>query len=124
MNAIKSWLDAFFKLPPPACLGCPFLFGAQMSRCLVTLYRLSTYADPAWDCQAVCNTVDLLLVLDRIVEQLEVISNEAGESSTDDLCARIVRMGRMFRPLSKLYLRQRWSLLGLTAVWQLVPATT
>jgi len=97
VSAIKSWLDVFFTLSPSACVGFSFLFWAQLSRCLVILYRLSTYADPAWDLQAVRNTVDLLLVLDRMADKLELASSEAGERSNDDLFMQIPRMMRMFR---------------------------
>ena len=97
VNAIKLWLDAFFTLPPSACLGFSFIFWAQLSRCLVTLYRLSTSADPSWDCQAVRNTVDLLVALDRIADRLEMINNEAGEGSNDGLFVQIFKMGRLFR---------------------------
>ena len=97
VNAVKSWLDIFFTLSPSACAGFSFIFWAQQSRCLVILYRLSTLADPAWDRQAVRDTVNLLFVLDRIADKLEQTSSEAGERSNDDLFMQISRMTRMFR---------------------------
>ena len=50
VSAIKSWLDIFLSLPPSEFRGFSFLFWAQMARCVVILYRLSTLEDPA-----VCN---------------------------------------------------------------------
>lgn len=97
VRAIKSWMDGFFTLPPFECTGFSFIHTAQMARCLVVLYRLSTYADPAWDCQAVRNTIDLLLVLDRVADKMELISNEAGEHSTNDLYMQLSRTMRRFR---------------------------
>lgn len=97
LNAIKSWLDVFFTLSLPLNLGLSFLFWAQLPRCLVVLCRLSTYTDPAWDRQAVRNTVDLLLSLDQVVERLELASSETFERSNDDLFMRLPKFARMFR---------------------------
>jgi len=63
----------------------------------VVLYHLSTYVDPAWDCNAVRNTIDLLLVLDRMAEKLVLVSREAGERSDDDLFLQFVAMVQKFR---------------------------
>lgn len=97
VNAIKSYLDSFFTLSPSAYTGISFLFWAQLVRCFVVLYRLSTYEDPSWDREAVRNTVDLLLALDRMTENLELASSEAGEQANDGLLMRLSMLTRMFR---------------------------
>ncbi|KAK9418998.1 hypothetical protein SUNI508_07519 [Seiridium unicorne] len=75
---IKSWLDAFYKSPPPALVGLPFHFWSQMIMCVTILKYLSTLADPSWDCQAVRNTIDLTSTMDRMVEKLDLASREPG----------------------------------------------
>lgn len=97
INAIKAWLDLFVQLPPSDFVGFSFPYSAQLARCVVTLYRLSTYADAAWDCQAVRNTVDLLSVLDHLVEKLEQVSRIVGEQSNEDLFMQFAGMMRFFR---------------------------
>lgn len=74
-----------------------FLFWAQFARCVVILYKLSTLDDPAWDRGAVCNTVDLLKLLDQMMDNLELASSEAGEQADDDLLKQITLRGRMSR---------------------------
>ncbi|KAI1762953.1 putative C6 transcription factor [Hypoxylon sp. FL1150] len=97
VNAIKSWLDIFYTLPPPTVSGCPFPLRAQLARCLVVLFRLSTLEDPAWDRQAVRGTVDLLLVLDQIATKLDIASRESGEQSGDEIFAQFSKAMRTFR---------------------------
>ncbi|KAL7625010.1 hypothetical protein AAE478_004224 [Parahypoxylon ruwenzoriense] len=100
VRAIKSWIDIYISMTPSDCAGFSFIHMAQMARCLVNLYRLSTYANLAWDCQAVRNTVDLLLALERIAEKLESISKEVGEKSNDDLFMQLSGMLRKFRAVA------------------------
>lgn len=95
--AIKAWMDIFFSLSPAECAGLSFLHMAQIARCLMVLYRLSTFVDPSWDCQLVRGTVDLLSVLNGVAEKLEMASGEAGEQSHDDLFMYLSSMMRKFR---------------------------
>ncbi|KAI1774980.1 putative C6 transcription factor [Hypoxylon cercidicola] len=97
VNAIKSWLDIFFSLPPLTLSGLSFLLRAQLARCLVVLYRLSTLEDPSWDRQAVRSTADLLLVLDQVAGKLDIASREIGEQSSDEIFAQFSRIMRTFR---------------------------
>ncbi|KAI1134069.1 putative C6 transcription factor [Hypoxylon sp. FL0543] len=96
-NAIRSWLDIFFALPPSQFRGFSFPFWAQLARCLVIFCRLSTLEDPAWDRKAVRSTIDLPPALDRIAEKLELASREIGEQSSDDVFSQLSRLMRMFR---------------------------
>ena len=85
VEAIKLWLDAFYRIPPSECVGLPFHFWSQVIRCTTILKYLSTLEDPAWDRQAVRNRVNLLSVLDWMTKKLDLISREAGLQSNDDL---------------------------------------
>ncbi|KAI1412495.1 putative C6 transcription factor [Hypoxylon sp. FL1857] len=98
-NAIKSWLDIFFALPASYFRGLSFPFWAQLARCLVILYRLSTLEDPAWDRKAVRSMVDLPPTLDSIAEKLKLASREVGEQSSDDVFAQTSRLMRRFGAL-------------------------
>ncbi|KAF2228774.1 hypothetical protein EV356DRAFT_497469, partial [Viridothelium virens] len=97
VSAIKSWMDIFFSLQPAECAGLSFMHMAQLARCLVVLYRLSTFDHPAWDCLLVRNTIDLMSVLDSVASRLELASNEVGEQSPDDLFMHVSGMVRKFR---------------------------
>ncbi len=92
LHAVKAYMDVFDRLPPSACQGFSFVSWAQMGRCFVVLYRLSTLADPAWDRAAVRATIDLGAVLGRVAAKLEQAGREAGERDGDGLFARMSGM--------------------------------
>jgi hypothetical protein len=94
LNAVKSWLDVFYAISPAAYVGFPFFYWFQLVRCLVILKHLSTFNDPAWDRQAVYNTVDMLQLLEWMAEKAELASKEAGEQSDDDLFQQISKVLR------------------------------
>ncbi|PYH97320.1 hypothetical protein BO71DRAFT_396305 [Aspergillus ellipticus CBS 707.79] len=115
LYAVKSWLDVFYTIPPAAYVGFPFFFWFQFVRCLVILKHLSTFDDPAWDLQAVRNTVDMHALLDWMAEKAELASQEAGERSDDDLFRRVGRMLRM---------SQRWVIAKQRAATQAAEGST
>lgn len=96
VGGIKEWMDMFLSLPPAKCTGLTFIHIAQLARCLMVLYRLSTFIHPAWDCALVRNTVDLLSVPDSIADTIELISSEVGVTSPDDQFMRLSVMVRRF----------------------------
>ncbi|KAK9234331.1 hypothetical protein V1525DRAFT_391554 [Lipomyces kononenkoae] len=79
VEAIKAWLDIFYRIPPAECV----------------FHSISE--DPGWDYHAVRNTVNLLSVLDWIPKKLDLASKEACLQADDDL----------FKLLSKLLSRSR-----------------
>ncbi|KAG9498718.1 hypothetical protein J7337_009529 [Fusarium musae] len=68
LQAIRSWYDVFFDIPPETVPGAPFAIYIQLSQVQIALYRLTTSEDPAWDKEFVRNTADLLVLLDQVVE--------------------------------------------------------
>ncbi|ENH70615.1 hypothetical protein FOC1_g10012547 [Fusarium oxysporum f. sp. cubense race 1] len=68
LQAIRSWYDVFFGIPPEDVPGAPFAIYIQLSQVQIALYRLTTSEDPAWDKELVRNTADLLVLLDQVVE--------------------------------------------------------
>lgn len=97
VGAIKAWMDTFFLLSPAECVGLSFIHMAQLARCLMVLYRLSTFVHPGWDCNLVRNTLDILLVLDGVAKNLELASSEAGEQLPDDQFMHLAGQMRKFR---------------------------
>ncbi|KAI0444045.1 putative C6 transcription factor [Xylaria telfairii] len=97
VECIKSWLDNFYKVPPSEVIGLPFHFWTQMIQCVTILKYLSTLDDPAWDCQAVRHTVDIISTMDCMVQKLGMASKEPGIQCDDNL----------FQLLSKLLNRCR-----------------
>lgn len=95
LYAVKSWLDVFYTLTPAAYVGLPFFCWFELVLCLVILKHLSTFEDPAWNCQTVHDTVDMLHILDWMAEKAELASKEAGEQSEDDLFQQVSRMLRI-----------------------------
>ena len=101
-ESVKSWFETFFTIPPGAYIGFPFSIFSQLVRCLVTLYKLSTLDDPAWDKNGVLKTVNLLLILDQVTENMEQVSGLAGLDNNDslerDVFFRTAKMFRSIRP--------------------------
>ncbi|KAI1095078.1 hypothetical protein F5B19DRAFT_398063 [Rostrohypoxylon terebratum] len=97
LNAIRSWLDIFFSMSPSELPGFALPFWVQQTRCIVTLYRLSTLENPAWDLKSVRETVDLLPVIDRTAEMIEQAGHEQGGQAKDDIVLQVARLVRMIR---------------------------
>ncbi|KAJ5219111.1 uncharacterized protein N7498_001210 [Penicillium cinerascens] len=71
LQASKAWLDHFLAISPDHHIGISFTVFFQFSRALVTLYKLSTLEDPAWDRNMVRSTANVLEILDRILYNLK-----------------------------------------------------
>lgn len=71
LRAAKSWLDIWLSIPPEQYMGISFTMFFQFSRALVSLYKLSTLDDPAWDKNLVRNTANILEILDRILYHMK-----------------------------------------------------
>lgn len=85
VESVHAWLEVLHRIPPAQCLGLPFHFWSQLIRCTTILKYLSTLEDPAWDCQAVRQKVDMMSVLEWMSKKLNLVSQEAGLQSNDDL---------------------------------------
>lgn len=96
VGAIKAWMDAFFALSPAECVGLSFIHQAQLARCLMVLYRLSTYVHPGWDCNLVRTTLDILSVLDGVARNFELAGQEAGERVPEDQFMSLAGLMRKF----------------------------
>jgi hypothetical protein len=110
VECIKALLDAFYMIPPSELVGLPFHFWSQMILFVTVLKYLSTLGDPAWDCRAVRNTVDLISTMDRLVEKLDLASKEPSLQCEDN--------NNLFMLLSRLFSKCRvWA----EAWWNVPP---
>ena len=102
VESIKSWFEVFFSIPPTDYIGFPFSIFSQLVHCLVTLYRLSTLRDPAWDKNGVREAADLLLILDQVINNMEQGATLAGldnnDSTEGDVFSRTAKKFRSIRP--------------------------
>lgn len=89
LHATKSWFDIFTNLGPDGYIGLSISTFTQLAHCIITLYRLSTVDDPAWNLILVREIADFSLILDQVINSMTglkwVASPEFGESSQDDI---------------------------------------
>ena len=101
VKSIKSWFEVFFTIPTTAYIGFPFSIFSQLVRCLVTLWRLSTLNDPAWDKNGVQKAVDLLLTMDHVINNMEQATTLAGLDNSNiaegDVFSRTAKLFRSIR---------------------------
>ena len=101
-ESIKSFLDVWFSIPATSYMDLPFPIYPQLIRCLITLSKLSTLNDAAWDLKNVRETADFVLILDRICDNLDQAIVQAGpDDKNDNLDLKILylskRMAYSFR---------------------------
>lgn len=104
---IKSWLESFYNIPSSKLLGQPFHFWSQMILTITLLKYLSTLKDPAWDCQAVRSTVNLISALDCMLQRLDLASKEPELQGSDDHL--LLFLSKLLQR-SRLWGEARWSL--------------
>ena len=105
VHAVKFWCRDFLSHPASDYIGMPFHMAQQLVRCMVVLYRLSTYQDSLWDCRAIRNVVDLLQVLDNVTEILHSASIQLnGGRSEDSVLSHMSDLMRAFRYRASLQL--------------------
>ena len=101
VESIKSWFEVFFTIPPIDYIGFPFSVLSQLVHYLVALYRLSTLKDPAWDKNGVQSTIDLLLTLIQVINNMEQVATVAGldnhDSTEGDVFSRTAKKLRSVR---------------------------
>ncbi|KAJ5591583.1 uncharacterized protein N7459_001952 [Penicillium hispanicum] len=78
LEAITAWSDVVFAVPLADYVGFPFSILSQSVRCLTTLYRLATLDSPGWDKQHVQDTAHPIMVINRLIHNLEQASLVAG----------------------------------------------
>ncbi|KIM97022.1 hypothetical protein OIDMADRAFT_169794 [Oidiodendron maius Zn] len=109
-KSLNSWFDVFFAIPATAYIGLTFSIFSQLTRCVITSYRLTTLDDPSWDKNDARNTLDPFLILDRIISNLEQVAVLAGLDSSGnpegDIFSRSAQMFVSLRPTWEAKLQQ------------------
>ena len=102
LESIKSWFEVFFLMTPAAYAGFSFPILSQLVRCLATLCRLKTLDFPSWHENGVLNTTESLLILDRVINNLEQVAIVAALDNSDsperDVFSRTAQTFRSLRP--------------------------
>ncbi|KAB8222898.1 hypothetical protein BDV33DRAFT_201036 [Aspergillus novoparasiticus] len=102
LTSISSWFNIFLMIPPAEYVSFTFAILSQISRCLVTLYRLATLDAPNWDKHRAQQTANPLSILDRLVNVLEQVPAVVGIDNSSypngDLFSRSAEILRSVRP--------------------------
>ena len=99
VESVKSWFEVFFTIPLIEYIGFSFSILSQLVHCLVTLYKLSTLNDPAWDKNGVQESANLLLILDQVINNLEqaTATFDCSDSPLGELFSRTAKKFRSLR---------------------------
>jgi hypothetical protein len=116
LKSIKSWFDVFFTITPAAYIGFPFSIISQLVRCLTTLYRLRILDDQVWEYNYPWNTMDPILVLNQVIQNMEKVAISAKLDNSDspegDIFFRSAQLFRSLQPGWEAKLRTDNSLLS------------
>lgn len=78
LNAAKTSVDLMFKFNPETYASFPFFLWKQFRHAILTLIRLASLDDPAWDANIVRRTVDLSSLLDHTANNLRILEGATG----------------------------------------------
>ncbi|KAL9623477.1 MAG: hypothetical protein Q9160_002157 [Pyrenula sp. 1 TL-2023] len=102
LQSIKAWFNVFFTILPAAYIGFPFTIISQLARCIMILYRWTTLDDLTGDESRSLEDAAPLLILDRVIKNLDQVADLAELDNTDspegDIFYRLAQMLRSFRP--------------------------
>ncbi|KAE9376342.1 hypothetical protein N431DRAFT_289530, partial [Stipitochalara longipes BDJ] len=101
LASLKSWFGIFFTIPPSQFLNLSFPYFSQLVNAIVLLHRLSTFEDPAWDRGVVKETIDILVVLERLIGSFKLLQGECKEVTEAELFGKMAMVFEWVRNLSK-----------------------
>jgi hypothetical protein len=78
LDAASSGVLVFLTIPPAEYIGMPTTAFAQIVHLFVSIYRLATFEDPAWDRRLVQETVDVSMFLETTERNLLQVKEAAG----------------------------------------------
>ncbi|GKZ33518.1 hypothetical protein AbraIFM66950_003420 [Aspergillus brasiliensis] len=84
LNAAKGAVDIMFNFNPTDYLYFPFFLWRQFRTVILTLIRLASLEDPAWDVNLVRRTVDITSILDQTAQNLSNVQM-SGDGGVDEL---------------------------------------
>ncbi|KAL5040991.1 hypothetical protein BDW71DRAFT_192664 [Aspergillus fruticulosus] len=94
LRAIKSWNVIYRRMPPNDHIRWSIIQWAQLSRALVTLYRLTTHPAPDWNRDAVYKTLNIIDVFAHIRASFDQFTTNPGGPFPDDFWAHGWLLGR------------------------------
>ncbi|KAK4155624.1 hypothetical protein C8A00DRAFT_41809 [Chaetomidium leptoderma] len=101
LSAVRDWFHRHFSIPSYVYVGMTFSNWWNMAHCCLTLYRLSTFDDPAWDRRAVKNRLDLLAILDQLKAGFEEVAAQrrlaSGPTTGEDSFLKFSKMVRSMK---------------------------
>ncbi|GFN14841.1 fungal specific transcription factor domain-containing protein [Aspergillus tubingensis] len=83
LNAAKRAVDIMFNFKPTEYTYFPFFLWRQFRTVILTLIRLASFEDPAWDVNMVRRTVDITSILDKTAENLSNVQTNVDDDITD-----------------------------------------
>ena len=78
LQAIKSWIEVFFTIPPVQYVGFSACIYAKMTRCFIGLWRLLTCEHPEWNRGLVQETLDVSSILQEAETNFAQVKAVAG----------------------------------------------
>ncbi|PWY68367.1 hypothetical protein BO83DRAFT_400818 [Aspergillus eucalypticola CBS 122712] len=79
----KRAVDIMFNFNPTEYTYFPFFLWRQFRTVILTLIRLASFEDPAWDVNMVRRTVDITSILDKTAENLSNVQTNVDDGITD-----------------------------------------
>ncbi|KAL4961119.1 uncharacterized protein BDV14DRAFT_129676 [Aspergillus stella-maris] len=92
--AIRAWMERYERVEPDDHVGFTITFWAQLSCCLVTLYRLTVHPAIDWDREAARTTIDVVETITFICKQVDKVKPPTNEIMPDDFWTRLNRMSK------------------------------
>ena len=78
LNATKAWVNIFLSILPAQYVGFPSSTYLDLIRCILGIYRLSTFEHPEWDRRLVQESVNVSLVLEKAEQNFLQVKEAAG----------------------------------------------
>ncbi|KAI2791893.1 hypothetical protein POX_c04773 [Penicillium oxalicum] len=105
LRVVKQFFDLFFTIPPAGYTSLALPYIAQVSHCLVILFRLSTLDYPGWDKSTVKNTADILCIAEQISTRMAQVGDAIGMRSEGAYGDPFSKWGMMMQKL-----RSEWAI--------------
>ncbi|GLB03983.1 hypothetical protein AtubIFM57258_009699 [Aspergillus tubingensis] len=83
LNAAKRAVDIMFNFEPTEYTYFPFFLWRQFRTVILTLIRLASFEDPAWDVNMVRRTVDITSILDKTAQNLSNVQTNVDDGITN-----------------------------------------
>ncbi|KAL7653215.1 hypothetical protein ACMYSQ_007938 [Aspergillus niger] len=105
LNAAKRAVDIMFNFKPTDYIYFPFFLWRQFRTVILTLIRLASLEDPAWDVNMVRRTVDITSILDRTAENLSNVqpTSDEGDDHENVVAKSLAWVNRMRTCLLAVY---------------------